>query len=654
MATKKILKKIIKNWVEYYLPEWWWGWSIDKGAVDTQIDLKLNDYDSIFRITDWLYKILNDIDTEDELGLTAWDSWSDIVSTVASMNKISHSWAVMTMIASSEEALTTAINNSWALNELLSAWNSVDNLRSSELARNIMLNDEEVVLAILNNPVAFDWYFLDKEYCKIILANKSYSVSFWGEVIDNDNFMDYLYANNDLFGVFLNNNKAFTAYKNSNYWDEALNDYNRFTIIMEEVWNKVMKTTSSEQLSQDVPLRAIISSWRLDEFLEKDERAYNGVICFDIDFKNTSYRTFSISKYWYNWVQSNWKISVDWGAWTTYNATCNTSPIGVSVSSIGRHLIVIKPETYGVGWARQMWNRNSNNYWSSTTYIAWTIKNLPIFAFMNSLTETTNSILYYAFYWSSSLVKIESIKWPSNWPENTWSDFMSDAFHNCYYLESIEGWNFLWSCYTTIWNSFLYSAFSSCSNLLYCRASIKSSSITSVWNGLLRWWFSSASKILETIPIELPECLTVWTQFMYQCYQSDTKLEKANKIIFGKLTTIWTYFMFNAFYGCNQLRNMPKWLNLETVTTIWAYFLQQTWYNCSSLLWCNPEFQMPTWYNSNTYCYYTWYYCSKLTTSAPNKNIRFRWSWSSTFSSSWTWYGNVWDWNYTLHTYSEE
>lgn len=28
MATKNVLKKIVKNWVEYYLPEWWGGgWS---------------------------------------------------------------------------------------------------------------------------------------------------------------------------------------------------------------------------------------------------------------------------------------------------------------------------------------------------------------------------------------------------------------------------------------------------------------------------------------------------------------------------------------------------------------------------------------------------------------------------------------------------
>ena len=79
--SKNVLEKIINNWIEYYFPEWWGGSSdLDIGAVNALIDMKLWDYDSLFSVTNWLYQILNSIDTEDEIWLSSWDTRAEIVA----------------------------------------------------------------------------------------------------------------------------------------------------------------------------------------------------------------------------------------------------------------------------------------------------------------------------------------------------------------------------------------------------------------------------------------------------------------------------------------------------------------------------------------------------------------------------------------------
>ena len=127
------------NWEEWQAPSWWGGWSVDTETVNALIDIKLWSYDSVFSLSSWLYKILNDITDEDELGLTWGDTWSDIVSNSTSMSKISHGWTVMWMVANSSVAMNWVVWNDSATKEVSECWNSIILIADCELAKDIYI-----------------------------------------------------------------------------------------------------------------------------------------------------------------------------------------------------------------------------------------------------------------------------------------------------------------------------------------------------------------------------------------------------------------------------------------------------------------------------------------------------------------------------------
>jgi hypothetical protein len=97
------------------------------------------------------------MDEEDELGLTAGETWEDIVANSTSMNLISHSFSVMVMLASSEYALNIVKTDATAMGQLLECWNSVLALFNSEIAKKILFGDSTTFTLILNSPLALEY-----------------------------------------------------------------------------------------------------------------------------------------------------------------------------------------------------------------------------------------------------------------------------------------------------------------------------------------------------------------------------------------------------------------------------------------------------------------------------------------------------------------
>ena len=166
MTVKKVLKKIIRNWIEYEFPTNWWGWGgsdLDIGWVSAIVDMKLWDYNSLFSITSWLYKILNAIDTDDEIWLTSWESWSQIVSSATSMSKISHCYAVMCYIANSSVAMNQIVWNSSATKEISECWNSITIIAENQLSSDIYLWSVNWLTNLFTYQTAQDAFFTSTE-----------------------------------------------------------------------------------------------------------------------------------------------------------------------------------------------------------------------------------------------------------------------------------------------------------------------------------------------------------------------------------------------------------------------------------------------------------------------------------------------------------
>ena len=158
--SKNVLEKIINNWIEYYFPEWWGGSSdLDIGAVNALIDMKLWDYDSLFSVTNWLYQILNSIDTEDEIWLSSWDTRAEIVADDTSMSLISHCYAVMCYIANSTVAMSTILADASATDEISECWNSISIISESQLASDLYLASVNWITSLFTYQTAQDAFF---------------------------------------------------------------------------------------------------------------------------------------------------------------------------------------------------------------------------------------------------------------------------------------------------------------------------------------------------------------------------------------------------------------------------------------------------------------------------------------------------------------
>ena len=137
------------------LPESW----TDTATVSAIIDMKLWDYDSLFSVTNWLYQILNSIDTEDEIWLSSWDTRAEIVADDTSMSLISHCYAVMCYIANSTVAMSTILADASATDEISECWNSISIISESELASDLYLASVNGITSLFTYQTAQDAFF---------------------------------------------------------------------------------------------------------------------------------------------------------------------------------------------------------------------------------------------------------------------------------------------------------------------------------------------------------------------------------------------------------------------------------------------------------------------------------------------------------------
>lgn len=305
---KKVLRKIIKNWVTYWLPEWWWGWGwwdIDTKTLNWIIDLRVWDNDRMFREKEWLYKILNAIDDSDEVWLTSWDSWEEIINNSTSMNKISHSYAVMCAIVNSEEAMNKVVLDSVAIKELSECWNSISLIALSEIANPLYIASDLWFAKLLWEEIVQNAFFKTAaEKTSIITKN-----------------LQRIVANNDLLEIAIQDDWIATIIANSTkYMNIIVND-------LTKLWIAIESSVISTKISTTQNYLTIISSDINKLNVVADNSTIISWIAWNstatINLTNDTSATNNRLEFWLD--NTTLKNAIKWNTTALSNITSNTT-----------------------------------------------------------------------------------------------------------------------------------------------------------------------------------------------------------------------------------------------------------------------------------------------------------------------------------------
>lgn len=184
------------------IPAWSSINELTENFVRTMIFSWVKDFDNVFRASSWLYRILNAMDENDNLWLTEWEVWEDLVSSSTSMSMISHSFSVMTAIASSEIAMTELLSNNNAVKEVSECWNSIYIIANSSLARDMYLNSEYWITNLFTYMPAMDAFFEDYD-TKVYLIN-TYIMT----IVNNNDILQMLYSDSIVESAIANSTEA--------------------------------------------------------------------------------------------------------------------------------------------------------------------------------------------------------------------------------------------------------------------------------------------------------------------------------------------------------------------------------------------------------------------------------------------------------------
>lgn len=222
----------IYNWTEWEEIGSWWSWwdATDIEEVYWLIYLDNKDYDNMFNVKSSLYKVLNSVTEEDELWLTQWDTWSEIVADQTSMNVISHAWSVLTMIWNSTVAMNWILSSNTALTEFANAWNAMEVICSCSLAYDMLTADTSAMSIMLSNQVAIDALLWNPNTKAKTLANQNTLVMIVNTPSIFENMLNYP----DVVNAISNSSSAMNALSIN---DTAIEQAKDNTVLMTKLCN---------------------------------------------------------------------------------------------------------------------------------------------------------------------------------------------------------------------------------------------------------------------------------------------------------------------------------------------------------------------------------------------------------------------------------
>lgn len=125
------------------------------------IDMALGNYDNVFKTNSGLYKLLNAIDEDDDVGLTEGETRNDIINDSASVNLISHSYAVMVNVSNSEYAMEELMEVSGAVDQVSQCRNSIYIIANNDKSAEIYLGTATGIQYLFTYQTAQDAFFSD-------------------------------------------------------------------------------------------------------------------------------------------------------------------------------------------------------------------------------------------------------------------------------------------------------------------------------------------------------------------------------------------------------------------------------------------------------------------------------------------------------------
>ena len=185
------------------------GSDVTEWFVRTMIYAGTGDYDNMFRAQSGLYKVLNALDEDDNLWLTEWEVWEDIVSNQTSMSMISHSYSAMVCVASSKVAMDEILASNNATKEISECWNSIVIVAESDLASELYLSSATGISNLFTYQTAQDAFLSDPNK-KTEIVNQ-YIMT----IVNNNTLLSNLYTDSVVATAITNSQDAMNAIASS-------------------------------------------------------------------------------------------------------------------------------------------------------------------------------------------------------------------------------------------------------------------------------------------------------------------------------------------------------------------------------------------------------------------------------------------------------
>ena len=289
--------------------------------------------------------------------------------------------------------------------------------------------------------------------------------------------------------------------------------------------------------------------------------------------------------WWYNNTTGSrdcaysWKISVDWGAETTYSWTGgngNSITLGWYTAN-SLHTVKIVPTTESYWWARAYW-------WENTGWRARITKIIYDSSYMwyaVSATDTGNHFRNSQYRWCTNLVNAPAEYMPDT-VTTIWTYFRSWQYNSCSAL-MVAADEVMPDSVTSIWNGFRQSQYAY-GNVSIGGKECLSNNITSIPNNFRDSQYSWAALIEAPIEVMWDKVTSIWNWFRQNQYNSCRFLQKPNEYIPSSVTTIWQGFRFWQYFWCFSLTASAMECLPSSVTSVWASFRGSQYGRCPNLV----------------------------------------------------------------------
>ena len=646
------------------IPAWSSINELTENFVRTMIFSWVKDFDNVFRASSWLYRILNAMDETDNVWLTEWEVWEDIVSNSTSMSIISHSFSVMTSVASSEVAMSELLSNTSATNDVSECWNSISIIADSELARNMYLNSENWINALFAYQTSRDAFFVNlnnselkeeviNDNIMVIVNNNTYLTNYNTDSVvasaivnnqtalntiagnstklnivkNNSTIVNWISGNSTALNTLVNNNDCLTIWITISWIPTAIG--NNTTALRTIAGNtsklEIVKnnTTIMNKLCQSTALTSMSNTNFTNYVL--DNSTYLNTTVWNSNWKSR------INSMWVNdlvpsiehWTGLSW--------YSTYaSMLSNDSALTTIISNTNAGKIIDN-------------NTNAEYQLWTTDGVLDKTNNVPI-VITATMTASTDFKIPVNWYGSSSYAWTIKIDWTSysvSWSKSsTAKSYTLWAGTHKIIIKptswSAGWWRCLWNWGSTNYRS-TSTNYTMVVNTLPWYAFLNSA--TDFWDYYMGYRFYACTRLTSVWQIKIPTWINLWTKTYYLWYMfyGCTNLTNTWKwtLVSTSITTIGNYFLGYAFQNCSALTKLPAWMTLWNInSTTWTYLMYYAFSGCTNLSALPTWFRLPAGSNSSYYMRYTRNNCTNLTANAPTENLTFLYSASNCFGWS--------------------